>query len=403
MDSTLNIERSHLNQRIIKINSLIVVLYLFQYGLLAPFSILFNNQIALLLSTIILVTIALLLNRSLNVKVLPLYVIPIFVLLIKRPFEFKIVGFDISLDYIISFLTIGVSAIYLGSLSFSLNKFVHYGVLVAIFNLISLGLIPFTQYYGETINYMKFGYGILPTVLFLAIYVLRSNQTKPLHIFFLIVSILLMIIFGARGATLAFIFFLTFYIYLGPVLKKIKLQFTFFIVSLLVVFIPLLDRLIEFLNYYDFSTYSIEKISKLFLDDATTLSSSSSGRDIIYTSAFNRIYDNPFFGSPLNSCYFDTGVEYYHNLFLDFIVNFGFIFSGFVFLFLIFQILRLRKYKRDYLYEVFLTLFTLSIIRLMLSSNFWQRPEFWFLLSFLITQRNKVEEKDLKLVFNKYE
>ncbi len=393
---------SHLNHRIFKINSLIIVLYLFQYGLLAPFSILFNNQVAILASTIILVTWAVLLNKSLNVKVWALYIIPLFILIIKRPFEFKVVGADISWDYIISFLTMGVSAIYLGSLRFSLNKFIYYGVLVSMINLISLGFIPFTQYFGETINYMKFGYGILPTVLFLTIYVLRSIQIKLLSIILLLASVLMMIIFGARGATVAFIFFVIFYIYLGGVPNKVKLFFTIFIGLFLLFFMPLLDRLMELVDYYEFSTYSIEKIFKLFLDDYTTLSSSSSGRDMIYTTAFNRIFENPFFGSPFNSCYFDTGVEYYHNFFLDLVVNLGFIFTGFLLFFLGYQVLRLRKYKRDYLYEVFLVLFTLSIIRLMLSSNFWQRPEFWFLLSFLITQRSKVEEKDFRLNFINY-
>ena len=390
---------SQFNQRILETNSLIIVLYLFQYGLLAPFSILFDNQVALLASTIILVTWAVILNKSVNIQVWPLYIIPLLILIIKRPFEFRVEDIDVSWDYIISFLTIGVSAIYLGSLKFSLHKFIYYGVLVSLINLISLGLIPFTQYYGETINYMKFGYGILPSVLFLFIYVLRSIRIRFLSLSLLLASIFLMIVFGARGATVAFICFIIFYIYLGPVSYKIKLYSTIFIALLLLFFVPLLDRLIELMDYYEFSSYSIEKIFKLFLDDEATLSSSSSGRDKIYSTAFNRIYENPFFGSPFNSCYVDTGVEYYHNFFLDLLVNFGFIFTGFLFFFLGYQIVRLRKVKRNYLYEVFLVLFTLSIIRLMLSSNFWQRPEFWLLFSFLITQRSKVQGQYLRLNF----
>jgi hypothetical protein len=399
----MNSKESHrllnLKSRIIETNSLIIIIYLFQYGLLAPFSILLNSQLALLFSTIVLFIWAIFLNKSFNIKVWPLYVFPFLILLIKRPFEFEVENIDLSMDYILSFLTIGVTAIYFGSLNFSLNKLVYYGVFVSFINLILLGLIPFTPYYGENINYMKFGYGILPSVLFLSIYVLNSYNIKLYSIIILFLSILLLVFFGARGATLCLVFFILIYIYTGSVNKKIKISFTIFIVFSLFVFVPLLNRLVELMDYYDFSTYSIEKYFKLYFDDESTLSSTSSGRDVIYSTAFSRIVESPILGSPFNTCYVDTGVEYYHNFILDILVNFGLIFSSLFISFLGYLIIRIRKYKRKYLYEVFLIFFTLSIIRLTISSNFWQRPEFWLLLSFLVTQKSISNEPEFKIDF----
>lgn len=383
----------NLNNRIIETNSLIIVIYLFQYGLFAPFLIFFDSQIALLVSTIMLFIWAIILNKSLNLKVWPLYVFPFIILLIKRPFEFEVENVDLSMEYILSFLTIGVTAIYFGSLKFSINKFIYYGVLVSLINLVLLGLIPFTSYYGEIINYMKFGYAILPSVIFLLIYVLNSSKIKLHSIAILLSSILLMVVFGARGATLCLVFFTLIYIYTASINKKIKTVFTIFILFLLFFFVPLINRIVEVMDYYEFSTYSIEKYFKLYFDEETTLSSTSSGRDAIYSTAYNRMFESPFFGSPFNTCYVDTGVEYYHNFFLDILVNFGLIFSILFIIYMVYLIFRVIKDKRKYLYEVFLVLFTLSFVRLFISSNYWQRPEFWLLLSFLITQGAKSNEQ----------
>ena len=366
------------------LNSLLVIIYLFQYGLLVPLSIFVNGDLVLGISTLLLLSCAISTNDTIKINIWPLYVFPLLFLIFKRPFEFELLNSDISLNYILSFLTIGFSGIFLGSLSFSLEKFFLYGYRVSILNLLLLGIIAFSPFYGENINYMKLGYGLLPSALFLFISIFRSFKFSLLNLCLFLLNSILILVFGSRGALLSLLFFIFIYIIIGIKSKKLKYALFFSFGLLGFFFVPIITSIAQVLDFYEFSTYSLEKFLKLYFDESTTLASSSSGRDDIYAMGLKRIFENPILGSPFNSCLFDTGVEYYHNLFLDFFVNLGFVISMLVILIISYCSYAILLKKDIYFFDFYWILFTLSIVRLMVSSNFWQRPEFWLFISFIV-------------------
>jgi uncharacterized membrane protein YecN with MAPEG domain len=80
----------------------------------------------------------------------------------------------------------------------------------------------------------------------------------------------------------------------------------------------------------------------------------------------------------------DTGIEYYHNILLEILVGFGFVvFAGFI-LFVGRSFVKMARSGNGTLKWVYCILFVLCFGRLMFSSTFWQRPEFWLFIGFYI-------------------
>lgn len=370
------------------INAILVLLYFFQYGLMIPFAILLKSQYPIIIFTLILVGLSLLFNeiRFTN-KTILLFTIPLILLILKLPFEYKTTEEgNVALELIISFLTIGFSGILIGSLNFSFQHIIKYGIVISWINFLVLFLVPFTPLYNEEVNYMRFGYTLLPTVLFSFSNLLSKKKKSTLILF--ILSFLDMLVFGSRGSLLTFVLFLIFYIYFTSIVnKKTKIYLTFILFLLSINLKNILNFIVEYANNYTLYSYAIVKYLNLF--DGSSLASTSSGRDEIYETAINRIFNSPILGSPLNSSYVDTGSTYYHNIFLDIIVNFGIL--GFIFFvcFILYTFYKATRIKNYYFISTFLIIFFVTMGRLVVSSSFWQRPEFWILMAISVNLKKK--------------
>ncbi len=363
-----------------RINSLIVLLYFFQYGLMIPFAILSKGQFPIIIFTLFLVAVVFFINDiTFTSNTIFLLIFPLILLLLKLPFEYNTNSDgNVALEFIISFLSIGYSGILIGSLNFSYEHVIKYGIVVSWINFLILFLVPFTTLYNEEVNYMRFGYTLLPTVLFSFINLI-NNYKKSILLLFL-VSFLSMLVFGSRGSLLTFLLFLLFYIYFTSIVnKRTKVYLSIILLFISINLKNILSYIVEYANSYTLYSYSIVKYLNLF--DGSSLSSTSSGRDEIYEIAIKRIFNSPIFGSPINSSYVDTGSSYYHNIFLDILVNFGLI--GFILFitFIIHTFYRATKIKNYYFISTFFIVFFVSMGRLVVSSSLWQRPEFWILMA----------------------
>lgn len=368
-----------------RISAFYIVLFFFQYGLMVPFTVLFKSQFPIVISTLLLIASSIFFkNFRLTKKTFLLVFGPLVLLILKIPFEYKsVLDGNIISEMIFSFLTIGISGILMGSLNFSYHHFLKYGLAVGWFNFIILFFVPFTDLYNEEINYMKFGYTLLPSVLVAFVSLFSSYKSKATFILFLL-SFIDMLIFGSRGSLLTFILFSIFFIYFN---SKVTLFIKSFIAFILVLIGVNLKTILEFIIEVaeSYSLYSYALIKYLNLLDGNSLASTSSGRDEIYSSAINRIYSSPIWGSPINSSFIDTGSSYYHNIFLDILVNFGiFVFVGFIFymIYIMFIVISKKNYS---LFTTFFIIFFVTLGRLLVSSSFWQRPEFWLLMGICIS------------------
>lgn len=366
------------------------VLFLFQFGLLLPLTPILAHSILISAFTVVLTMYALVYGLfHITRSTIFLFCIPLFLLLIKLPFEYSVIGegSDVGLQFLVGFLTIGVAGILFGTVRCSVSYFFKVANKIAWINFLLIGFIPFTSLYGASelsINYMKYGYAILPIVLVAYTNIIRGHTSIAEWGLFLC-SLLSMIVFGARGAQLTFVlFFLVSFLFLSRVRFIWKLLIS--VVILIGVFaLPyLLTQLISILDQYGISSYPIAKYKELL--SGTDFIDTSSGRNFLYEYAYLRILEHPLLGNPFNSCYVDTGGDfyYYHNVFLDLLVNYGTIVTGVLILLLVYVVWGV--FTRVTLDEKYLIaiLFVVPFGRLVVSSSFWLRPEFWLFLSYSI-------------------
>lgn len=370
--------------------TILFVLFFFQFGLLLPFTPFLAHSILISVFTIAL-TLYAFVHRMFHINrpTILLFCIPLVSIVAKLPFEYDVIGDggDVGIQFLIGFLTIGVAGILFGTIQFPLSYFFNVANKVAWVNFILIGFIPFTPLYGISdlsINYMKYGYAILPIVLIAYTNIIRGQISIAQWGLFLF-SLLSMIIFGARGALFTFVlYFLFSFLFLSRVklVWKLVLSLGAFVGVLAMPY--LLTQLITILDQYGVSSYSISKYSELL--NGANFIDTSSGRNFLYEYAYKRISDHPFLGNPFNSCYVDTGGDfyYYHNVFLDLLVNYGTLVTGVLILLLVYVVRSI--FKRGTLTEKYIIAILLIVPfgRLVVSSSFWLRPEFWLFLSYSI-------------------
>lgn len=355
---------------------LLPVFFLFQFGLMFPFCLLLNSQYPIIISTFILFLIGFIHKKiKLNFKVIILCFIPLSVLLVKLIISGS--DRDLCLHYLISFLTIGLAGTLLGSISFSYRSFFYYAYKVSWINLFIILPIPFLSAYGNTISYMRVGYILLPSALFGAYFFLKKFDFSSFLLFTL--SFTEMFVFGARGATASLFIFILIYVLTASNFKNKIFIFVFIVIGFFSV--SSLSLVSETLTDHGLASYALKKYINI---SGNNFASTTSGRDIIYTSGYLKILESPIFGSPLDTCLKDTGLMYYHNIFLDLLVNFGVIIFTVFIAFIVFYSVKAFQSKNPLFKVLFMIFFCVSVSRLMISSSFWERPEFWFFLSFCV-------------------
>lgn len=236
----------------------------------------------------------------------------------------------------------------------------------------------------EDMEYMRFGYAMLPTTL-ISLYAMRENK-KLLNAFIGTSSFILILIFGSRGPILGMLIFFLILLFIDKKLKIYHRILSIFLLIIGYVYLFTFDGLIKILNfiYYDLNlqTYSINKLRAMIIDG---FAESSSGRDYLYNQFFNQIMNSPLFGSGIGISHRLWEVTP-HNLFLQILLEFGFVgIVGFIViaLFMIYQLVLIRKAENE-LFLLLCIIFSVSFGRLLVSSDIWIRQELWLFISLTI-------------------
>lgn len=195
--------------------------------------------------------------------------------------------------------------------------------------------------------------------------------------FFLVVTLFS----GGRGATLSIFVCLLVNV---DILKKIPARY--WIKGVIVVLILLLivmfglGKLSE--DYSALFEHNYERISAL-IEGGSIDVSASSGRDYIWRDAFNTWSDSPLLGYGLFS-YLDHFYIRPHNIFLEIMLQGGFVLLVIFLYFLLRATLKFRKMKKQDKSQIFLMPFVLySSTMLMFSGSYWFEPFFWFCLTYI--------------------
>ena len=364
-----------------KVNGRLVAIFLFQYSLIIPLTTYFSPSLMVASIGLLLLCIIFFLNHNNKFDTSIL----LFLLFISSVVGLK--AFLSSDDYslLFNFITIILPVLFLFLYRFDSVAFLETGYILALINFIINSHVPFTSNF----NYMRFGYGMLLTPIFIYIRIRYYTKHKKFLIQFSNLLILLLssigiLIFGARGAFFALLLFIFFDNFI--INKKYILRNVFVLVICLVLYflLPLVVDLIEsILIKLDISSYAINKY-KLQLSEGFAIA--SSGRSLLYQESIAMIRESSIFGNPIVIGEDDV---YVHNLFLQVLQDFGipvFILFIVILFVIISNMFRNRSSKEEKI--IILIFFATSIGRLMFSSIYWRRPEFWMFLSYGILSIN---------------
>jgi O-Antigen ligase. len=248
-------------------------------------------------------------------------------------------------------------------------------------SLLSFLLVFWYPFIGEQ-SYMRFGYAVLPNVLFILCELLY-NKKKRLGIiiagaicFALLVE---MFVFGARGSFFSLLLFLA----IEELLinrENLKRKLAIFLGVLLAVFNigPIIDFIYNTLLKLGIRSYALIKY-RMQLNRGIEIA--SSGRVNLYDTAIEQLKQSPIFGLPILLSNEDGSMVYVHNLFLQTWMDLGIVGLAILIGFLLFVIWKIwrRDIGRDDRILIAAGFF-LSIGRLLFSSVLWRRPEFWLLV-----------------------
>ena len=240
----------------------------------------------------------------------------------------------------------------------------------------------------QTASYVSaFAYGINLYFIFLGKDQERFSFTKTIIYYvlnkvFLVVQLLGIAITGGRGgAVLALIY--TIYISINVIREKKIKNVTKWTIYILVLFIALLIAQSLFLKN-NLIINSINRILSYVSKDGIVWKETS-GRDIIFGEAIDLIKDKPIFGYGLYG-FLDVYPQYPHNIFLEFMLNGGVIYT-------IIQLIILgiifNKYRKisnlNKNNKFFMILLLYPITLLMFSGSYMRNSAFWFVITLILT------------------
>lgn len=372
-------------------NAIIMALFMFQFGFMQPVASLVNSQVPIIFFTIILLVCAFI-NNCFKIHK---HVLVIFILLTLL-FGVNIIVFPSNMLTILpiyfEFLLKGYSAYIIGGFKTNGDELYSYFKTVGIVNFLAIFLYPFINYL-DSMNYMRFGYAMIPSVLIFIIAFINETRHRVFWGIMFVISFLLNITYGSRGSLVVLLVFgFLLFLFSNKISKTSK--WIVFLVSISVVYFVyrfnLLGKLFSYLYYnMDIKTYSIMKFYRMFNQGFLE---ASSGRDRIYSQTLKYIKENWAFGYGIGFSRTISGSTT-HNLILQVLSEmgvFGALLWVMVIVYLISKLILIRNNNETNFYIIVIMISSLAIGRLLFSSDIWLRPELWFVISMLLSYKNSI-------------
>lgn len=232
-----------------------------------------------------------------------------------------------------------------------------------------------------TSGYLTWGYRMLIAVILL-LYT-AMNSKRFIDWFFAIFATVELIMIGNRGSIVAIAIFIMLYVVLCTETKK-KLKYIAILFCLVVIVYSTLqpENLMYLEGVLEQCGVHSRNLTKL-LDSTMT----DSGRDAGYDIALNCIKEGNWFGLGIGGDQVLVG-NYPHNILLEFMLQYGNIFGSMLFLILVWNSISvIWKIKNKQYKAIFVVFFSLSMVKLWLSSTYWYELWFWGYLIIIIKSR----------------
>ena len=264
---------------------------------------------------------------------------------------------------------------------------------------IMLCIEPFVGY-AFTSDYMQFGFNML-FYSFIGLILLIFSLHKKVFIIPLIAELLLIFLYGNKGAFITAIVLLLFFLIF--VSKHKLLKFFVFILSIVCIIFwkEILLELINIGRYLGIDSYSLDTFKILISDNYEVVTNS---RIDIWKQAWEWIKDYPIFGSGIGT--FEVAEHgYAHNIFIDITVTFGIVGLVIFFVFLLKSLFVIKRCENAFQKQFILALLLFWIVAMEVSLTFWSTIGFWIYLEIcFLSQDSKMRRrvKNEKICFSYY-
>lgn len=368
------------NDGLIKYNSFTVVLLIFLYSITTIFSLFVNQGFLIIILALVTVGPMIILNFTYDLRkqYILAFILEILILLVL---VIEYVAYEHYHEAIsstlISFGGIGTLGLLVGCSRIKLTYCIDYLKSFAFIGFfLSVGYLILIQ--GSFAYSMRFGYGLLPSSMaFLFFFLIESKpKTKFLYLLSFSLSFVLLMAWGSRGTLLAIMLF--FFIYLIKNKNWVLLIISFLLVILLWSFLmDIMEGIVSFVSEIT-GAKKIESILKV-VSGEVELMDSSSGRTVLYERSLDLFFQNPF-GNGVGYWATDPIMNglYPHNIFLQVASELGIIGLVALLMLLGLSAVRITLLNSD-AFLFWAMLFSITYGRLLVSSTFWERPEFWLL------------------------
>jgi O-antigen ligase len=362
-----------------------MALFIFQFGLLQPIASIVNSQMPIAAFTVVLLIVMLLYN-GFKIK---FYVVFSFIIL---SLFYLLNGLILSKDLwltitlFIGFILKGFSGFLLGSINTTSDELYKAFLKMAVINFFVIGSYPFIGIF-DSMNYMRFGYAMVPSVIMFWFEVLGEKKYKTTWWLMAIYSTVITVIYGSRGAILVLLLVILFSFLFS---KKFSIVSKFLIsisCGTVIFFVIKSEFILKVIDYLFFDlgikSYAIEKLRMMVIDG---IAESSSGRDHLYSTIIYYIKQNPVFGYGIGYSESILGL-FPHNIFLQILLESGLIALicwACVWIYCIFKYNLISNETEAGIFKITTLVLSVTLGRLLISSDFWIRPEYWFLLSLII-------------------
>lgn len=273
------------------------------------------------------------------------------------------------------------------------NKLIKISPFIVAMAIYSWYLVGFRTWGDDSMNYMTLSYHVLTAgCVCLAV---SFTGFKPVYWIATLVFLFIMIGSGCRGALVCVLLFVILLLVrrvtLHPHSKSsrfIKIACVVLIVSSPFLYMKVFTNITNMFDKIGISSRVIE-----MLEDNEFLSSNS--RDNIRTAIMKGVDDNPFgyglYGDRYVTIkYYQEGSEYAHNVFYEFLADFG-VFLGPLFLLLIFYFCYkcFREYKETNICVALLFLIPDGLLKLFFSNSYLTDSVFFIFIGFLLSLNYK--------------
>lgn len=250
-------------------------------------------------------------------------------------------------------------------------------LLIAVFSFVYLIVLA-----GIKFEYMTFAYYLLLP----AIYCFIDSINRKKIIFFIIslFSLFCAALLGSRGALLSVVVFFLMYCFFfyrnGPRKNVLIVLLILVIIFTSLFYEKILEALLDLSKTWNFESRSLENLL-----DSTLFE--SKGRDII-TKDLIRALGKNLFGYGIFGDRVITGSGYAHNIFLELLIHYGFIFGTILiigYIYITLSPMFFDKYKKNSdIFTLYFALFSSAFVKLIFSDSYLLFPTFWALIAFSI-------------------